>query len=163
MRPGDSGQFSISQMMLCIGGIALAMGVVLSRSSLQWASVGAGLVGLSVLGFLGGSTVLDAFLGVRCPGCGARTMGRTLVVSFRDRYFRCASCGLRARRGVLQGWEDASAPDFDRFYDHRRPENPWTQPPGLEDEDLIYSKTHGNLLLNKQRRHPNPPDQEART
>ena len=54
-------------------------------------------------------------------------------------------------------WEDASGPEYDANYRKKADDDPWTAPPGLEDEDLIYSKTHVNLVRNKRHRQAREP------
>jgi predicted RNA-binding Zn-ribbon protein involved in translation (DUF1610 family) len=161
MAGHDRQRFTIGQIMVSIACIALAIALLVNAGAARTASIIIGLLGIGFLAVVSLVAVIDVGMGIRCPNCGGWTMGRTSVASFRDRFFRCSKCGIRCRRGMLSGWEDASAPEFDRFYTRKRPENPWTAPPGLEDEDLIYSKTHVNLLLNKKRRNPNAPDQET--
>jgi hypothetical protein len=74
-----------------------------------------------------------------------------------------AHCGVRCRRSLLGGyglffWRDASGPEFDALYEKPPGEDPWNAPPGLEDEDYLYSKTHLNLVRNKRRRRPENPN-----
>ncbi len=102
--------------------------------------------------------IVDNSIGLACPHCGRPTMGRRAVASFGPRYFRCESCGLRCKRRTFGAWEDASGPEDDAKFRKRPDEDPWTAPPGMEDEDLIYSKTHVNLVSNKRRRRPDNPN-----
>ncbi len=152
-------QITIGHWMVTIAVAGLLIAILANPGAARGVSVAFGFAGVIFLLAVGCMATVDFVLGIRCPHCGKWAMGRTSITSFRDRFFRCAACGLRARRGLFRGWEDASAPEFDRFYARQRPENPWTAPPGMEDEDLVYSKTHVNLLLNKKRRNPNAPDQ----
>ncbi len=154
-------RITIGQWMVTIALLGVLIAVVANPGAARGASMFLGFLGVTFLAVVACMATVDFILGIRCPHCGKWTMGRTSITSFRDRFFRCSTCGLRARRGLFRGWEDASAAEFDRFYARQRPENPWTAPPGLEDEDLIYSKTHVNLLVNKKRRNPNAPDQWA--
>jgi DNA-directed RNA polymerase subunit RPC12/RpoP len=163
MASGGPVRFTIGWIMVGIAILAVVIAGLLNSEVLKWAAVTV-LIGMVVafrisqfLGFL----ALEPFLGIRCPACGSRPMARTAIASFADRYYRCGSCSFRGFRDSWREWHDAGAAEYDEFYTRKRPENPWTQPPGLEDEDLIYSKTHVNLLLNKKRRNPNPPDQAA--
>ena len=55
-------------------------------------------------------------------------------------------------------WRDASGPEFDFLYEKPPGDDPWNAPPGLEDEDYLYSKTHLNLVRNKRRRNPDNPN-----
>ena len=150
---------TIGQGMIAIALLAVAAALVANPGAARTTSIVLGFIGVAFLGVVTAVAGFDLLLGVRCPRCSGWTMGRTSVTSFRDRYFRCARCGARCRRGMLRGWEDASGPEFDPFFTRKRAENPWTALPGLEDEDLVYSKTHLNLLINKKRRNPNAPDQ----
>jgi len=151
---------TIGQSMAGIAAISLAIAVLTSPGAGRSASIIAGFLGLGLVVVALFVAVVDLVLGVRCPHCGAWSMCRTSVHSFRDRFYRCTSCRARCRRGFLRGWDDASGTEFDPIYARKRAENPWTAPPSLDDEeDLIFSKTHVNLLRNKQRRNPNPPDQ----
>ena len=163
MAKGDQKHFTIGQLMLTIAAISLMIAVLANPGAVASATVIAGFLGVGVVVIALFVAAFDACMGVRCPHCGAWAMGRTSIASFRDRFYRCSSCQARCRRGFLRGWDDASGPEFDRIYSRKRPENPWTAPPGLEDEDLIFSKTHVNLLLNKKRRNPDPPDQTEGT
>lgn len=159
MTETDRQRFTIGQGMVAIGLLAVAIALVVNPGVARPAAIAVGGLGVIFLGVVSVVAAADFVLGIRCPLCGGWSMGRTSVASFRDRYFRCSTCGARCRRGLFRGWEDASASEFDAYYTRKRPENPWTAPPGLEDEDLIYSKTHLNLLVNKKRRNPDPPDQ----
>ena len=85
-------------------------------------------------------------------------MERRAVSSFGARFYLCTRCGVRCMRGVFGGWEDASGPEFDEKFLKKGEGDPWSAPPGLEDEDLIYSKTHVNLVRNKRLRRPDNPN-----
>ncbi len=159
MPNADRPKITIGQWMVTIAVVGLIVAVLANPGSARGVSITFGFLGIVFLIVVGTMAAVDFLLGIRCPRCGKWTMGRTSIASFRDRFFRCATCGVRARRGLFRGWEDASSAEFDRFYARKRPENPWTAPPGVEDEDLVYSKTHVNLLLNKKRRNPDAPDQ----
>jgi hypothetical protein len=159
MAGDDRQRITLGQWMVTIAVVGVLVAILVNPRAARGMSITAGVVGAIFLIGVASMASVDFVLGIRCPACGKWTMGRTAMASFRDRFFRCATCGLRARRGLFSGWADASAPEFDRYYSRKRPENPWTAPPGVEDEDLVYSKTHVNLLLNKKRRNPNPPDQ----
>jgi hypothetical protein len=161
-------QMKLGEAMVAVAAAALVIAVIANPWASNRVSNG-GVVVLSLIGRSVGTILLVLFilrlvLARRCPQCGKWTMGRSTLISFSYyRYARCSTCGIRARRNWygIGGWEDANAREYDYFYDKKRPENPWTQPPGMEDEDLIYSKTHVHLLLNKKHRNPNPPDQQA--
>jgi predicted RNA-binding Zn-ribbon protein involved in translation (DUF1610 family) len=159
MANADRPTITIGQWMVTIAVVGLIIALLANQSTARGFSITAGFLGTAFIFVVGCMAAVDFFLGIRCPRCGKWTMGRTSIASFRDRFFRCSTCGVRARRGLLRGWEDASAREFDHYYARKRPENPWTAPPGVEDEDLVYSKTHVNLLLNKKRRNPDAPDQ----
>jgi hypothetical protein len=159
MAGDDRHRITIGQWMVTIAVIGLVVAVLANPGSARGVSITAGFLGAAFLSMVVIMAAVDFLLGIRCPNCCKWTMGRTSITSFRDRFFRCTTCGVRARRGFFRGWEDASGREFDRYYSHKRPENPWTAPPGVEDEDLVYSKTHVNLLLNKKRRNPDAPDQ----
>ncbi len=102
--------------------------------------------------------IVDNSLGLGCPNCRRPTLERRALASFGPRFYRCASCGVRLRRVAFGTWEDASGPIHDAKFARKAGEDPWTAPPGLEDEDLIYSKTHVNLVRNKRRRQPENPN-----
>jgi predicted RNA-binding Zn-ribbon protein involved in translation (DUF1610 family) len=163
MAVGGTGRFTIGQIMVGVAITSLALAGLFTTDTLRWTAVSVLLFIVVVIRFsaLVSFLTLETFLGVPCPACGARPMARTAIANFSDRYYRCGSCRFRGRRDTFRGWNDAGAAEFDEFFERKRPENPWTQPPGMEDEDLIYSKTHVNLLLNKKRRNPDPPDQAA--
>lgn len=159
MARDERRRITLGEAMVSTSLIGILVAVLLNPGANRTVRIGVGAVGvLFLIGVVCLATV-DFIMGIRCPSCGKWAMGRTSIASFRDRFFRCGACGIRAHRGLLSGWEDASAREFDRYYARKRPENPWTAPPGVEDEDLVYSKTHVNLLLNKKRRNPNAPDQ----
>jgi len=159
MAKVNSRHITIGQFMVAIAIVSLVVAVLANPGAAQSVSIVAGFLGATFLAVALFVAILDLSMGVRCPHCGEWAMSRVAVSSFRDRFYRCTSCQARCRRGFLRGWDDASDPEFDPVYTRKRPENPWTALPGVEDEDLVYSKTHVNLLLNKQRRNPNPPDQ----
>ncbi len=150
---------TLGQGMVAIALLGVAIALVANPGATRTVSILLGLVGIAFLLVVAAVATIDLGLGIRCPSCGGWTMGRTSVTSFRDRYFRCSRCGIRCRRGLLRGWEDASGREFDPAFARKAAENPWTAPPGVDDDDLVYSKTHVNLLVNKKRRNPNPPDQ----
>jgi hypothetical protein len=154
MTRGNSLKMTIGGIMGLIVVVALVIGAIRDTELARAISIIGGFVGFVFLVIALCVMIIDMLIGVRCPHCGAWTMARTSVISFRDRYFQCGTCRVRCRRGVLLNWQDASDRQFDRFFTRDRPENPWTAPPGVadEEENLIYSKTHGNLLRNKQRR-----------
>lgn len=152
-------RITIGQWMTTIACLGVVVAIAANPGAARGVSVVGGFLGVTFLAVVCCMATADFVLGIRCPRCGQWAMGRTSITSFRDRFFRCRACGLRARRGVFSGWEDASAREFDPIYARKRPENPWTAPPGVEDEDLVYSKTHVNLLLSKKRRNPDAPDQ----
>jgi hypothetical protein len=103
--------------------------------------------------------IMDNSIGVRCPYCGgSRSMERRAVSSFGSRFYLCNGCGVRCKRGAFGTWEDASGPEYDEKYRKKADGDPWSAPPGLEDEDLIYSKTHVNLVRNKRLRRPDNPN-----
>ena len=123
---------------LLVGIVAVAMGILLPLHRIQM--------------------MVEAGLGVGCPSCGRRGMERRAMASFGDRYFLCPTCGARKKRGLLGIWSDASGADFDDLYAKKKVEDPWSAPPGLEDDDVAYSKTHLNLVRNKRRRRPDDPN-----
>ncbi len=113
--------------------------------------------------FLAARQVVDLVAGHRCPTCDKRGLERRAVLSFGERFYLCPSCGTRCRRNLigLFGmfiWSDASGPEYDLLYQKPPEEDPWNAPPGLEDEDYVYSKTHVNLVRNKRQRHPENPN-----
>ncbi len=159
MAPYGRERMTIAKLMTIVACMALLIAVLANPGALRTVSIIAGLIGGLCVVLAVMIAVFDLCIGVRCPNCGAWAMARVSVTSFRDRYFQCTACQARCRRGFLRGWGDASGSEFDHIYGRKRPENPWTAAPRLEDEDLIDSKTHVNLLINKKRRNPNPPDQ----
>jgi hypothetical protein len=161
MAPEDRRRYTLGQMLAAIILVGVVAAYLTNPEASSSIRILLGLAAVVLLTTLWGSAApLNQILARRCPSCGGWTMGRVAIHSFGDRFYRCGKCGIRARR-VAYAWEDASAPEFDKYYARKRPENPWTAPPGMEDEDLVYSKTHVNLLLSKKRRNPNPPDQWA--
>jgi hypothetical protein len=100
----------------------------------------------------------EGAFGRDCPNCGSRGMERRSVMSFGGRFHACRECGARYRRGLVGFWEDASGPEYDAHFARPAASDPWNAPPSLEDEDLIYSKTHVNLVHAKRRRNPNNPN-----
>ncbi len=110
-------------------------------------------VGMAAIHYLG-----NPALGAGCPYCGRATLERRSVSSFGHRFYRCSGCGVRCMRVILGGWKDASGPEHDARYQTQAEADPWTGPPGLEDEDLIASKTHHNLIQGKRNRQPHNPN-----
>lgn len=144
--------------MSLIAAIALTWALATTPNSARF--VVAVLLPLTLL-ILGPIVVLnhlfDGAIGVRCPHC-TSPLERRAVASFGSRFYLCPTCGVRCKRGAFGTWEDASGPEYDAKYRKKPGEDPWTAPPGLEDEDLIYSKTHGNLVRNKRLRRPENPN-----
>ena len=150
--------------MVAVAATALVLGIVLTPG------VGPGLGVLLIpstivviFGFLAARLVIDLVSGYPCPTCGKRGLERRAVLSFGDRFYHCPACGTRCKRKVIGSfgmfiWSDASGPEYDDLYRKPPDEDPWNAPPGLEDEDLIYSKTHLNLVRNKRHRHPENPN-----
>jgi hypothetical protein len=164
MSTGPHSRFTIANGMLVVAGIALTLGVVMTPGL---APVLGGFVILGtiviVASLMAVRRVLELAYGHICPLCGRRGLERRAVLSFGERFFSCPNCGVRCRRSLLGGygvyhWRDASGPEYDALYQKPAGEDPWNAPPGLEDEDMIFSKTHLNLLRNKRRRTPDNPN-----
>jgi hypothetical protein len=145
--------------MAMIAAIAIVLGLLLNPTNVGALSVVLGLLGLFAMLVAVLVACVDLSMGVRCPCCHKYAMVRVSLQSFRDRFYRCTSCDARCRRGFLKGWDDASDPEYEPIYTKKRAENPWTAVPGVEDEVGLMTKTHANLLANKNRRNPNQPDQ----
>jgi hypothetical protein len=163
-RPGS--RFTIGQGMIVVAAIAAALYGVMSPGFLSFAisylSLAAILILFVVLLI---RRVVERNNGIVCPGCGKRGLERRSILSFGERFFLCPDCGVRCRRSFLLGligiaaWEDASAQEFDVYYEKPKAEDPWNSPPGLEDEDESFSsKTHANLVRNKRLRSPENPN-----
>jgi hypothetical protein len=153
-------------MMVLIAGTATILGIALTPG---FAPILGVVVIPSVIvavgAYLGSRRLVELFYGHRCPGCGLRTMERRAVMSFGERFFLCRTCGVRCSRNLVgssgvYSWKDASGPEYDGHYDKVKEEDPWSGPPGLEDEDEagIFSKTHLNLVREKRRRSPENPN-----
>jgi hypothetical protein len=164
MKAGPHSRFTIANVMLIIAGVALTMAVVLTPGL---APVLLGFAILTTLALIGGllatRRILELVYGHSCPRCKKRGLERRAVLSFGERFFSCPACGQRCRRSLLgayglYAWSDASGPEFDSLFHKPQSDDPWNAPPGLEDEDMIYSKTHLNLVLNKRRRTPDNPN-----
>jgi hypothetical protein len=133
-------------------GVAPVLGTVLIPSTI-----------LIICGFLAARSAIDLVMGYCCPTCNRRGLERRAVRSFGDRFYLCPACGTRCKRRVIGSfgmffWSDASGPEYDDLYRKPPEEDPWNAPPGLEDEEFIYSKTHLNLVRNKRNRHPENPN-----
>jgi hypothetical protein len=164
MLNGPHSRFTIGQAMLVVAGVAVTLGLVTTPGLARV------LMGLIILGtfvaigsLLGFYRILELAYGHRCPRCHKLGMERKALLSFGERFFSCPSCGLRCRRKLFGGygeyvWKDASDPEFDALYQKAPSDDPWNAPPGLEDEDYMYSKTHLNLVRNKRRRTPDNPN-----
>ena len=154
-------RFTIANMMILTAGVALALGVILTPGLVPaLGGFGIALVVLGLTSYLISRRVLDLTAGIECPNCGKRGLERRAIQSFGERFFLCPQCGIRCRRGLTGEtyWKDASGPEFDVVYQKPPTEDPWNAPPGLEEDDLIYSKTHVNLVYNKRRRRPEDPN-----
>ena len=86
-----------------------------------------------------------------------RSMERRAVSSFGAGSTGATPAGSAAARGVrdLGGRLRARSTTTSSG---RRPRTTLVGPAGLEDEDLIYSKTHVNLIRNKRLRRPDNPN-----
>ncbi len=153
--------YSRMHLILGLALLILSVGAIVGSPNFGLVSIIVGASGLVILFGAISAAAVDLYLGTQCPVCGNWTMARQVIQSFHDRYYRCTSCHARCKRGFLRGWEDASGPEYEIYYARKRPENPWTAAPHVDDEDLTYSKTHVNLLVNKKRRNPNAPDQHV--
>jgi hypothetical protein len=157
-------RFTIANVMLVVAATALTLGVVRTTGLAPVLAASAILATIAIVGIiLGSRRVLELMYGHRCPVCGKRGLERRAILSFGERFFRCPSCGVRCRRSMLGGyglffWRDASGREYDALYEKPPEEDPWNAPPGLEDEEMIYSKTHLNLVRNKRRRSPENPN-----
>ncbi len=164
MPAGPRSQFTIGHVMILVAVTGLVLAIAMTPGFapiLGIVVIPSTIVGVGA--YLLGRRLIELFYGHRCPGCRVRSMERRAVMSFGERFFLCTNCGLRCRRSLLglQGmffWRDASGPEYDALYQKSRDEDPWNAPPGLEDEDMIYSKTHLNLVRNKRRRTPENPN-----
>jgi len=156
-RPG--GRFTIGQLMGLIAGFAVLWAVLSVPGATRFImTILLPMAVVVIAPLVVANHLVDSSLGVGCPGCGKPTLERRAVASFGARYFRCASCGVRCKRPAFGTWEDASGPEHDDKFRRKPDEDPWTAPPGLEDENLIYSKTHVNLVRSKRRRRPEDPN-----
>jgi hypothetical protein len=161
-RPGS--QLTIGKTMAIVAGVGVVMAIVLTPGFAP--ILGVVVLPSTILGvgaYLSGRWLIERFYGHRCPGCGVRSLERRALISFGERFFLCSTCGVRCRRKLLGFygmflWKDASSPEYDVLYQKPLDEDPWNAPPGLEDEDFIYSKTHLNLVRNKRNRHPENPN-----
>ncbi len=152
-------RFTIGQTMVLIASMAILWALVATPGSARFfATILLPIVAVVVGPVLIIHHLLDGSIGVGCPNCGEPTMERRAVSSFGSRFYRCTSCGVRCQRGPFGSWEDASGPEYEHRYRKKPQEDPWTAPPGLEDEDLIYSKTHVNLVRSKRQRRPDNPN-----
>ena len=154
-----SGQFTIGRLMGVIAGVGIVCGLLMTSGANRF--LGLWLIPtLASIAFLGLVIHLlsSPVLGTGCPYCGQATLERRAISSFGYRFYRCSSCGVRCMRVILGGWKDASGPSFEHRYQAREEGDPWTAPPGLDDEDQIASKTHVNLVRSKRNRSPQNPN-----
>ncbi len=153
------GGLTIRQWMGLIGGFAIGYALV---TSVRVGPILAFLLLPTVLVVAVASLALHSLyspvLGAGCPYCGGLTLERRSVSSFGNRFYQCSKCGVRCMRVALGGWRDASGSEYDRRYGKKRGGDPWSAAPGLEDEDLIASKTHNNLVQSKRNRRPENPN-----
>jgi len=159
MSTRPSGRFTIGQVMGLVAGVALLLAILETPGAGRF--VVTTLLPIAVLvaaPLVVANHLVDSSLGVTCPGCGKAAMERRAVASFGSRYYRCTGCGVRCRRPPFGTWEDASGPEHDDKFRRKAEEDPWTAPPGVGDDDLIYSKTHLNLVQSKRRRRPEDPN-----
>jgi predicted RNA-binding Zn-ribbon protein involved in translation (DUF1610 family) len=151
--------------MLVIGLIALVLGWLLRPDSTT-VGLSAAIIGVAfiVFGVVVILRIVELIVGVTCPGCGEKRLERRFITSFGERFYLCPDCGVRCRRSLfgLLGpffWNDAAGPEFDAHYQKPKAEDPWNAPPGLEDDDeIVISKTHANLVKNKRLRRPDNPN-----
>jgi transposase-like protein len=57
---------------------------------------------------------------MKCPACGKHKLQLRYGTKSnppRHRYYRCKGCGARFRRMFTSPFEDASDPEFNRFFD----------------------------------------------
>ena len=152
--------FTIGQVMGLIAALAVLWALVATPGSarfLLWILLPMALLIVGPIVVI--HHVIENSIGVRCPYCGGgQSMERRAVSSFGSRFYRCNACGVRCKCGAFGTWEDASGPEYDEKYRKKADGDPWSAPPGLEDEDLIYSKTHVNLVRNKRLRRPDNPN-----
>ncbi|WP_435009050.1 hypothetical protein P12x_000300 [Tundrisphaera lichenicola] len=159
MTDRSTKRWTIGRGMGLIAGLAVVWALVTTPDTGRF--IGAVLLPLTLM-ILGPILViqhiLDGSTGVRCPYCSAPSLERRSLSSFGSRFYLCPSCGVRCKRGALGTWQDASGPEHEERYRKKPNDDPWSAPPGLEDEDLTYSKTHGNLVRNKRLRRPENPN-----
>lgn len=159
MATRPSGRITIGRIMTLIAGTAVLLAVANTPGAGRFlVTTLLPIATLVVAPLVVANHLVDSTLGVSCPGCGKATLERRAVASFGSRYYRCTSCGVRCKRPPFGTWEDASGPEHDDKFRKGPEEDPWTAPPGLEDEPLIYSKTHVNLVRSKRQRRPENPN-----
>ena len=155
-------QLTIGQVMGLVAGVAVVCALLVSapfgRVMRVIGFVALPMAALVAIGLVVLQHLANPALGVGCPYCGRATLERRSVRSFGHRFYRCSHCGVRCMRVILGGWKDASGPEHDPRYQAKAEADPWSAAPGLEDEDLIASKTHHNLIQNKRNRQPQNPN-----
>ncbi len=160
MADRSRAQFTIAQWMGLVAAVAILYALFVWDNA-AWALMALAFPTVAVvwLAALVLHYVFNPVLGVGCPYCGGLTLERRAVSSFGERFYRCSKCGVRCRRVALGGWRDASDSRYDAKYERKeRAGDPWSGAPGLEDEDLIASKTHTSLIRSKRGRRPENPN-----
>jgi hypothetical protein len=91
--------------------------------------------------------VVDALVGLPCPGCGRWTLRR---LTRARSYATCATCGRRFKRfGFGASWHDASGPDDDSVFHGKSRRWSWIGYTIPQEDD---QSTTGVLLRNRRRR-----------
>jgi hypothetical protein len=93
--------------------------------------------------------VVDALVGIPCPGCGRWTLRR---LARKRSYACCSGCGRRYKRRFLGTWRDASGPDDDAVFRGRSRARAWL---GFMTPPDDAESTTGMLLRNQRRRSQN--------
>ena len=154
-------RFTIGQFAIFTLVIAVVLVGVMDRHTLSIMGQGGAIVLLVGLIFFGVIGIIEGYMGTLCPSCGDGKMKRVAISTFGYRYFRCDHCRARWKKGPFRLWESAETEEDAPRFARKVVEDPWTLPPGMTDDDeVVWSKTHTNLLMSKHRRNPDAPRQE---
>lgn len=149
MKPPSRLRISIGQWTVLVAAIACFYSLPHQKTTADIQLVGSIFALVPILLLV--SVLVDALVGIPCPGCSRWTLRR---LARARRYYSCSHCGGRYKRFGFRPWQDASGPDHDMVYRGKSRARPWLGFAVPEDHD---DTTTGALLRSHRRRRENAP------
>jgi hypothetical protein len=144
MQPRSRLRISIGQWTALVAALAFFLSLPRQKTTADFQLV-AGVAALLPIFFFV-SVVIDALVGIQCPGCGRWSLRRLALASS---FYRCAQCGSRYKRSGLGPWRDASGPEYAATFRGKNRARSWL---GFAIPQAEGDWTTSRLLRNRRRR-----------